>query len=140
MWRLLEVLLGGCVGEVVTVGELDGGAGQGEEALVRAPGGAGHLLPCAGEGGGGVFGEGDAGVGGPGAGGAEGAGVGGAFAGEDGDRAAAGALEQGGGGEAERSAADDGDVLRVGSVPARACGMARSPEPQERDQPEPPWP
>ncbi len=110
----LEVLLGGSVGEVVTVGELDGGAGQGEEALVGVPGAAGHPLPLPGEGGGGVFGEGDAGVGGPGAGGAEGAGVVGAFLAVDGDGAAAGALEEDGGGEAEGSAADDGDVLAGG--------------------------
>ncbi len=41
----LEVLLGGGVGEVVTVGELDGRSGQGKESLVGVPGGAGHLLP-----------------------------------------------------------------------------------------------
>ncbi len=61
--------------------------------------------------------------------------------GVDGDGAAAGALEQGGGGEAEGSAADDGDVL-PGWLGAGE-GLRRwraSPEPQERDQPEPPWP
>ena len=67
----LVVLLGGDVGQDVAVGELDGCTGDAEVALVRTPGGAGHLLPERGEVGASRFCEGDAGVGRPGAGGAE---------------------------------------------------------------------
>ncbi len=109
----LEGLLGSVVGEDVTVGEFDGVAGQGEIAGVGAPGGAGHLLPLVFEGGSGGGGEGDAGVGGPGAGGVEGSGVLRAVFRVDGD-AGAGTLEEGGEGEAEGSAADDGYLLGGG--------------------------
>ena len=98
------------IGEIVAVGKLDGRTGKTEERLVVMPGGAGHLLPLGREGGGYGLLQGDAGVWSPGAGSAEGTRFRRAVFGVDGDGADAGALQQDGRGEAEGSAADDGDV------------------------------
>jgi len=101
---------GGVVGEVPAVGPLDGRAGHAVVALVHEEGGAGEFFPLGGEAGGDGGGESYAGVGGPGAGGAGAAGEGRAVFRVDGDFGA-GTLKHGGGGEADGSGTEDGDVV-----------------------------
>ena len=98
------------VGEVVAVGELDGGTGDAEVVLVKRPGGTGHLLPLVGEGRRGDAAQGYAGERCPGAGRVGGAGLGGEIFRVDGDGLCPCTLGEDGAGEAEGSATDDCDV------------------------------